>query len=212
MVALPLRITLLAMLAWLPIQAARADDATPAAERSVDLASRFLNLSFEGIITTSDSGDNCTYKIPSLAIRFAMQEGLATTAIELDAFRVAAFSAEPSKQKLLEQRHPLTASLSSSESETHFQNIEFTIPKVILRQAEYIALAVAGRPVFSFDGSLTRISPEDKARLLQSHALWPISARPNIASQTSSPDGERGQTIYRTPADPNDDCSSVKIR
>jgi hypothetical protein len=172
-----------------------------------------LNLSFGGIIETAESGADCIYKIPTLTIRFAKQEGLATTAINLDKFRVVIFASAGDKRTLLERRYPLLAALTSAQNEVHVQDIEFTVPKQILRQAEYVALAVVGQPVFDIDGRLAAVlSPEDKARLLNSRALWPISAKPNIAYQTVSPDGEHGRIIYRTPRDPNDDCSSVKIR
>lgn len=187
-------------------------EAAPVPERSVDITSSFLNLSFEGIVNTADAGEYCVYRIPALTIRFTRREGLAATAINLDAFRVAVFAAEKPNPKLLEFRYPLVAALTSSENETRAQNIEFTIPKAILRQAEYVALAVAGQPVLTLDGPLAKLPPEDKARVLQGHALWPISAIPNIASENVSPDGEYGRRIYRRPANPDDDCSSVKIR
>ncbi|HTO59682.1 MAG TPA: hypothetical protein VMM15_00355, partial [Bradyrhizobium sp.] len=47
-------------------------------ERSVDITSRFLNLSFEGVTETRDGWFSCSYKIPILTIRFARQQGLAT--------------------------------------------------------------------------------------------------------------------------------------
>src|ERR1700744_4030528 len=102
----------LAALALLLPGIAEADEGAARAERSVDLASLFLNLSFEGIIATADRGDNCSYSIPTLTIRFTKMEGLATTAIKLDAFRVAAFASAEGKRKLFEQRLPLTAVLS----------------------------------------------------------------------------------------------------
>jgi hypothetical protein len=189
---------------------ARSEELEVVPERSVDITGTFLNLDFTGVIETAERGDDCVYKIPSLTIHFARRAGLATMAINLDQFRIVV--AAPNKKRLLLQRYPLPAALTSSNSEVRVPAIEFTVPKQMMHEAEYVAVAVGGQPVFDFDSLPLPLGPEDKDRLLHSHALWPIGAHANIASQTVDQNGERGQTVYRTPRDPNDDCSSVKIR
>jgi hypothetical protein len=189
---------------------ARSSETASALERSVDLTTEFLQLSFSGVLTSGESGGDCVYRIPTLKIRFAKGDYLAK-AIQLDQFRIIVVAPEGQNRALLERRYPLLASLSVSQNEVQAPTINFAIPKTLMRQAEYLGIAVAGRPVFH-DEDLAKLPPSDRANLERGRALWPIAAKANVASQTRSGDGERFTTVYRVPRDPNDDCSSVKVR
>lgn len=82
-----------------------------------------------------------------------------------------------------------------------------------MREAQYLGLSIVGR-LFRLDGKYDYVDPAERARLQLEgrRVLWPIPARSNGVFITTDPNGERGTIIYRTPRDPNDDCSSAKIR
>jgi hypothetical protein len=212
--------SLLSLLAVTPCSVARSDDTKSTQERSADLTSSFLDLGFIGSIQIKESGDECIYEIPSLTIRFLKIAGRLTKTIYLDQFRIVVVASDEARKTkgikgyLLERRDPLLPPLTLFESEERSLAIKFSLPKRLLRDAEYLGLAVVGRPILQDDGRFALLDSAARASVLEGgrRATWPISARANILSQTTSPDGEHGRRVYRTPHDPHDDCSSAKIR
>jgi hypothetical protein len=198
---------------------AKTGDAEAYRERSLDLASSYQELSFAGSVEIEESDDECLYQISALTIRFLKSYRPFPTSVHLDQFRTvvvapgAANRAKKDSGYLLERYYPLSASLSSSASEFHTPVIKFTISKRLLRDAEYLSFNVSGQLIRGNDGRYDSLDPLERAKLLEgSHVAWPIPARSNIVSTITDPNGEHGRTIYRRPRDPNDDCSSAKIR
>jgi hypothetical protein len=210
--------SLLSLLAIAHCSSVRSDNAELAGERSADLASNFQDLDFTGSVRIEDSGDECIYEIPALTIRFRNSEGSLTKTIQLDQFRVVVVASEEAQKAkgikgyLLERRYPLVPRILFKD-DARTEAFKFAIPKKLLRDAGYLGFDVVGLPVLEDDGRYAIIEPVQRAKILAGRrASWPISARGNMASITTSADGERGTIVHRKPRDPNDDCSSVKIR
>ena len=198
---------------------ARSEDTEPALERSADLASTFLDLGFTGSVRIEESGDECIHEIPALTIRFLRTEGSLTKTIQLDQFRIVVVASEEAKKSkgtkgyLLERQYPLVPPRVLSRDDVRTEAFKFAVPKELLRDAEYLGFDVGGLPTLEDDGRYAFIEPVARAKILGGRRVaWPISARGNIASIQRSADGERGTIVHRKPRDPNDDCSSVKIR
>jgi hypothetical protein len=211
--------SLLSLLAVAQCSSARSDDSESMRQRSADLASTFNELNFTGSVRIEDSGDECIYEIPALTIRFRKTEGSLTKTIQIDQFRVVVVASEEAKKAkgirgyLLEQRYPLVPPRIMSKDDVRTEAFKFAIPKKLLRDADYLGFDVNGLSTLEDDGRYAFIEPVQRARILGGRRVaWPISARGNIASITTSGDGERGTIVYRKPRDPNDNCSSVKIR
>jgi hypothetical protein len=198
---------------------AQSGDTETQPERSLDLTGSYQELRFTGSIHIEESGDECLYEIPALTIGFIDTYRPFPTAVQLDQFRIVVFApGAASKPKalsspLLERNYPLAVSLSSSAREFHALAMKFTVPKRLMRDAEYLALGFLGR-LIRLDGKYHYVDPSERARLqLEGRRVaWPLPARLNVISMTTDPNGERGKVTYRTPLDPNDDCSSAKIR
>ena len=198
---------------------AQSADTETRPERSLDLTGSYQELRFAGSINIEESGSECLYEIPALTIDFSDTYRPFPTAVQLDQFRIVVFAPEAARKPkalsstLLERTYPLPASLSSSAREFHAPTIKFTVPKRLMRDAEYLALALLGR-LIRLDGKYDYVDPSERARLQLEgrRVLWPLPARSNILSMTTDPNGEHGTITYRTPRDPNDDCSSAKIR
>jgi hypothetical protein len=205
---------LLALLLCLsnPASARTAD--TGGDERRVDITSDFLELGFAGTVEITETTSECLYRIPTLSIRFLKLEGRLTKAIYLSQFQVVAVGVRGGDQYgLLERRYPLVASLNGPGSEVNVRDITFAVSKSILQDAEYIGFGVAGQMVLKDDGRFDALGPAGKAHALGPwHVLWPISAPSNIIRKTTDAYGEHGVRVYRAPRDPNDLCSSAKIR
>jgi hypothetical protein len=198
---------------------ARSDDSESARERSADLTSTFQDLGFTGSVRIEESGDECIYEIPALTIRFLRSDGSLTKTIQLDQFRVVVVASEEAKKAkeirgyLLERQYPIVPPRVLSKDDVRTEAFKFAIPKKLLRDAEYLGFNVGGLSTLEDDGRYAFIEPVARAKILEGRRVaWPISARGNIASIRSSADGERGTIVHRKPRDPNDDCSSVKIR
>jgi hypothetical protein len=211
--------SLLGLLAAGNYSDARSEDAELTRERSADLASTFNELNFAGSVRIEDSGDECIYEIAALTIRFRKTEGSLTKIVQLDEFRVVVVASDETmkakgiKGYLLERRYPLVPPRTLFKDDVRTEAFKFAIPKKLLRDAEYLGFDVGGLPTMEDDGRYAFIEPVQRAKILGEHrAAWPITARGNIASITRSADGERGTIVHRKPRDPNDDCSSVKIR
>jgi hypothetical protein len=177
-----------------------------------DLTSDFLDLHFAGSIEIIEAESECHYTIPALAVRFRQVDGRLTKSINLEQFRIIVVGKKNgTRYELLERRDPLIALLNGPGSEVHTPVIEFSISKSILRDAEYIGLGVIGLFVLEDDGRYDLLGPVEKARVLSGgRALWPISAPSNVAGTEG--DGDHSQRIYSVPRNPNDLCSSAKIR
>lgn len=198
---------------------AQSRDTETQPERSLDLTGSYQELGFTGSVHIEESGSECLYEIPALTIGFIDTYRPFPTAVQLDQFRIVAFArGAASKPKalsspLLERNYPLPASLSSSAREFQAPAIKFAVPKRVMRDAEYLAFAFVGR-LIRLDGKYDYVDPAERAKLqLEGRRVaWPLPARLNIISMTTDPNGERGKVTYRTARDPNDDCSSAKIR
>ena len=211
--------SLLSLLAAGNYSDARSEDTESARERSADLASTFNELNFTGVVRIEDRGDECIYEIPALTIRFRKTEGSLTKTIQIDQFRVVVVASDETmkakgiKGYLLERKYPLVPPRILSKDDVRTEAFKFAIPKRLLRDAEYLGFDVGGLSTLKDDGRYAFIEPVQRAKILEGRRVaWPISARGNIASITTSADGERGTIVHRKPRDPNDDCSSVKIR
>jgi hypothetical protein len=211
--------SLLSLLAVAHCSGARSNDTESARERSADLASTFQDLGFTGSVRIEESGDECIYEISALTIRFLRIDGRLTKTIQLDQFRVVVVASEEAtrakgiKGYLLEQQYPLVPPRVLSKDDVRTEAFKFAIPKKLLRDAEYLGFDVGGLSTLEDDGRYAFIEPVQRAKILGGRRVaWPIRARGNVASITTSADGERGTIVHRKPRDPNDDCSSVKIR
>jgi hypothetical protein len=211
--------SLLGLLAAGNYSDARSEDAELTRERSADLKSTYQELGFTGSIRIEESGDECVYEIPALTITFRKTNGSLTKTIQLDEFRVVVVASDETmkakgiKGYLLERRYPLSPPRILFKDDVRTEAFKFAIPKKLLRDAEYLGFNLAGLPTLEDDGRYAFIEPVQRAKILGGRgAAWPITARGNIASIRTSADGERGTIVYRKPSDPDDDCSSVKIR
>ncbi len=87
--------------------------------------------------------------------------------------------------------------------------LEFTIPKHILKRAAYIAFATVGTLTIKYPGAGAGSDMNSRT----SRAVWPMVVPANRIINhpvASSPDVV--QISWVKPLDPNDECSSRKIR
>jgi len=214
-----LTVLLLIVLAAAPSSSSRSDDTKVTPERSVGLTGTYLELAFTGLLEIEDRGEDCVYKIPKLTILFRQIEKRITTIINLDNFRVvvvAPHQAEKPKSAtsyMLEQRYPIQPPLKLLVNDTGSQSIEFSVPKRLMHQAEYLAFGLTGQATMK---GFVQIDKDDPSKTVKvenvSRVIWPIPINDNIISHTTDSNGEHGTIVYRQPRDPNDDCSSAKIR
>jgi hypothetical protein len=170
-------------------------------ERSADLTSAYLDLSFVGSTEIRETPDECLYRIPSLAIRLNKLEGRLTSAIYLDEFHVTVAATD--RSALPEIRHQLIARLTSFGAEVTASEIVFAIPKGTLAKAEYIAFSVRGRVAIEDDGRFAALDPASRTGDFNPEArraIWPITARSNVVEFATIPNSEQDHEVRRSPA------------
>ncbi|MCG2640841.1 MULTISPECIES: hypothetical protein [Bradyrhizobium] len=178
------------------------------AERVARFDKPFLDLSYEGSIFIEDMGDACRYTLPNLKVIRNSWPARVTRDVKLDELSISVFGEEPASVTLLELSYPISASFPVVHSEQQLGPFEFTIAKQILRRADYIALSTVG--------TLTIRNPNAYGAAADSRTrsgAWPMTVSDNrIISHPFGPDPDLARISYLKPSDPNDMCSSRKIR
>jgi len=180
------------------------------AERLARFDGTFLDLRYDGSIFIEDLGDTCRYKLLDLKIMQVKYGSLPITReVQLDELSVSVFGEPPASRSLLQLSHPISASFPAINSQVQLAPFEFTIPKQILRQAAYIVLGTVGTLTIKGLSPLGPRPVDGETR----RAAWPMTVPGNrIISQPIGMDADLARTSYIMPADPNDMCSSRKIR
>ena len=180
------------------------------AERVARFDKPFLDLSYEGSIFIEDLGDACRYQLPSLKITRNSWPGPVTRDVKLDELSISVFGKEPvaAGGTLLELSYPISASFPVVHSEQQLGPIEFAIPKQLLRRAEYIKLSTVGTltiHALSADGAAADSQTKRGA--------WPMTVSDNrVISHPLGTAPDLARISYLKPSDPDDMCSSRKIR
>jgi membrane associated rhomboid family serine protease len=181
-------------------------------DRTADLTSESIDLGFAGTIYIDETASECRYRIPVLTIRPLTREGRLTQSIQLDQLRVYANRTTNNSGELKQvfaRTYPLRASLTFPGAEVRIKNVEFAVPKSV--RGESIGLSVVGEFFHRDDGRYAFLGPVERARLSRGRASWTITAPSNVMTRVRIPHSEHTYVIRRSPADPNDYCSSARI-
>jgi len=181
-------------------------------ERSADIENMFLDFAFSGRVEVDENPIECLYRIPVLRIKRLIRPGPVTREIYVDQFRVVAFTNRDRAVQSFEKRYPLIVPFPSPDAEVEQQAgpLEFSIPKLALPRSSYIGLALVGTEIL-------RHIPLSAEHTLGRRAMWPIVVPSNGRGYvTSIPDAptdvvKAGFDDWKTPSDPHDSCSSVRI-
>ena len=171
------------------------------AERIARFDKAFLDLSYEGSIFIEDLGDECRYRLPRLKITRNKWPGAVTRDVEQEP--VAAGGGP-----LLELSYPILASFLFVHSEQQVGPVEFSISKQLLRRTEYIKLSTVGTlTIHGLSAYGAALGSRTK------RGAWPMTVSDNsIISHPLGTDPDLARISYLKPSDPNDMCSSRKIR
>jgi membrane associated rhomboid family serine protease len=181
-------------------------------DRTADLTSESIDLGFAGTIYIDETASECRYRIPVLTIRPLTREGRLTQSIQLDQLRVYANRTTNNSgqlKQLFARTYPLRASLTFPGAEVRIKNVEFAVPKSV--RGESIGLSVVGEFFHRDDGRYAFLGPVERARLSRGRASWHITAQSNVMTMVRIPHTEHTYVVRRSPADPNDYCSSARI-
>jgi hypothetical protein len=185
-------------------------DGSTSAERVARFDGTFLDLSYDGSVFIEDLGDTCRYKLPNLKIMRIKYGSLPITReVQLDELIISVFGEPPASRSLLKLSYPISASFPAVNSPVQLAPFEFTIPKRILGQAAYIVLGTVGTLTIKGFSPLGPRPVDGETR----RAAWPMTVPSNrIISQPFGTDPDLARISYIMPSDPNDMCSSRKIR
>jgi hypothetical protein len=183
-------------------------------ERSADINNTFLDFAFAGRVEVDDSPVACLYRIPVLNIKRLIRPVPVTREIYVDQFRIVAFtSRDRDGLTAFEKRLPLPVSFPSPDAkvETQAGPIEFSIPKLALPPASYVALALVGTEVLRHH--LAPLGPDPWERRAAWPMVVPANRRGAEGAFADAPNQVPPAPVidWKTPSDPNDSCSSVRI-
>jgi hypothetical protein len=183
-----------------------ASDSSVTPERMAKFDGSFQDLTYDGIVFIDDAGDACRYRLPRMKIMRNDWHSSVTREVTLDELQVAVAGGEPpDNDELLRLSQSISASFPQVHSTQELAPLEFTIPKHILKRAGYIAFATVG--------TLTIRYPGAPGEGRTSRASWPMDVPGNrIINHPVASDPGVVQIGSVKPLDPNDVCSSRKIR
>jgi hypothetical protein len=170
----------------------------------------FLDLSYDGSIFIEDVGDACRYKLPNLKITRNSWPAPVTRDVTLSELIVSVVEGEPPNTiVLLKRSFPISISFPVVGAQQQLAPIEFTISKQLLMRTTYIKLGTEGILTIQGLKKLGTIGPDSQT----TRAAWPLTVSSNqIISEPRGPGSDIVQISYAKPSDPNDMCSSRKIR
>lgn len=188
-----------------------ASDSAATPERMAKFDGSFQDLAYDGAVFIDDVGDACRYRLPHVKIVRNDWHPPVTRETTLDELQVVVAGSEPSNNdELLRLSHSISAAFPQVHSTQELAPLEFTIPKHILKRAAYIAFATVGTLTIKYPGASGAGSDMNSRT---SRAVWPMVVPANRIINhpvASSPDVV--QISWVKPLDPNDECSSRKIR
>ena|SRR5436190_11929736 len=179
--------------------------------RRLELTS-IWDLKFRGVVEIRETEDHCIYSLPEIGLKMTPSaDRLKRFNMELHARN---FHLRGVGQTLLfEELRELNIILSEVGVEYLARDIEFKIPKALVREAKYLKFSVQGRFVIThYHDAWVNLH----AKRFDHAVAWPLTAEANILDDGSRhiPPHLRGEIIptkvWREP-DPNDCCSAAKI-
>jgi hypothetical protein len=188
-----------------------ASDSPATPERIARFDGSFQDLTYDGVVFIDDAGDACRYRLPHVKVVRNDWHSPVTREVTLDELQVVVAGGEPSdNDELLRLSHSISASFPQVHSTQELAPLEFTIPKHILKRAAYIAFGTVGSLTIRYPGG-PGVSPDGVSRT--SRASWPMDVPGNrIVNHPVASDPGVVQISSVKPLDPNDVCSSRKIR
>jgi len=187
-----------------------ASDGSTTPARMAKFDGSFQDLAYDGAVFIDDTGDACRYRLPHVKIVRNEWPAPVTRESTLDEMTVVVAGDEaPNDGELLRLSRPISAAFPQVHSSQELAPLEFIIPKHILKRAAYIAFGTVGTLTIKYPGAGAGSDMNSRT----SRASWPMDVPSNrIINRPVASNPDIVQISWVKPLDPDDVCSSRKIR
>jgi hypothetical protein len=177
----------------------------------VDMTSQYIELQFRGNVLVQRTDQSCIYRFPSLTVELLPSKDarFSRTAYIQHMRMIAVAPGLPGeKRQLIEEKSPIAIVLEQAGATGEARDVVFRLSKPVAEAAEYVGFNLGGR-------SRLHVNDDELAanlgRTRDNQVAWPMSARSNILSRWTLPDGSFGGVVRKAPSDSDDWCAPEKI-